>query len=656
MLDQIIAVAAVVGGLLAAGGVGWLFGRRRSLRSADGIDRDARERLRKLQQAVEQSPSTVVITSLDGTIEYVNPKFTALTGYTSQEAIGQKTSIVKSGLTPPEVYSELWRAIQAGREWRGEFLNRKKSGELNWEYASICGVKDEQGRITHFVAVKEDITARKQVEAALEEARARSQAVLAAMPDLVFHLTRDGMYLSEMGNAAPELRTADLPPEAVVGQTLYDLLPEPQARLIHDAIHRALDTRTLQVIEYQLPTLSGVRDFEARIVPTGADSVISVARDVTQRRALELALQSSEAKYRSVAEQANDGIGIVQNGIVRYANPQLAALIGWSVEDLLGKSFEEYVAPQARDALRERYQRRLHNDITPSRYETCLWHRDGYPLQVEINSGVIDYEGQPAQLAFVRDMSERKRAEDERERLILELKAFAHTVAHDLKSPLHGLIGYASLLAEDPGLVPEDQLVQYLRTIESYAFKMNGIVDDLLLLASVRSLDEVPIDAIDMRAAINEAVTRLQHKVHETHAQITLSDEPLPLAQGYAPWVTQVWVNYLSNALKYGGSPPEIAIGGEAQPDGFVRFWVRDRGPGIPVEFQPRLFGRFERVGDLKVEGYGLGLSIVKRIVERLGGQVGVISAEGAGAEFFFTLPAAEQSSSSPRELVLETE
>ena len=116
------------------------------------------------------------------------------------------------------------------------------------------------------------------------------------------------------------------------------------------------------------------------------------------------------------------------------------------------------------------------------------------------------------------------------------------------------------------------------------------------------------------------------------------------MALGYGPWIEEVWVNYLSNALKYGGSPstpPQIELGAEAQPDGLVRFWLRDHGPGIPAESQAHLFTQFTRLDQVRAQGHGLGLSIVRRIVEKLGGQVGVISQVGQGSTFFFALPGA---------------
>jgi diguanylate cyclase (GGDEF)-like protein/PAS domain S-box-containing protein len=128
------------------------------------VRKQADEKLRQLSRAVEQSPATIVITDMTGTIEYANPSFSRITGYTLEEALGKNPRILKSGFTPPETITQLWRTISEGKEWRGEFVNRKKNGDLYYESASISPVTDANGSITHFVAVKEDISERKQTE------------------------------------------------------------------------------------------------------------------------------------------------------------------------------------------------------------------------------------------------------------------------------------------------------------------------------------------------------------------------------------------------------------------------------------------------------------------------------------------------------------
>ena len=149
---------------------------------ADTIERDLRQlaagaaelekkqqELRKFSLAIEYGPLSVVITDAAGTIEYVNPKFTETTGYAAEEAIGRQPSILKSGLTPNAVFADMWQRLRSGRQWHGELLNRKKNGELFWEDTSIAPLQDDAGRITHFVAVKEDISGRKQSEAQIQD-------------------------------------------------------------------------------------------------------------------------------------------------------------------------------------------------------------------------------------------------------------------------------------------------------------------------------------------------------------------------------------------------------------------------------------------------------------------------------------------------------
>ncbi len=171
---------------------------------------------------------------------------------------------------------------------------------------------------------------------------------------------------------------------------------------------------------------------------------------------------------------------------------------------------------------------------------------------------------------------------------------------------------------------------------------MDNIIDELLLLARLREV-EAEIGPLDMASIVDEAQKRLAYMIEDYQAEIVLPPaEDWPAALGYGPWVEEVWVNYLSNALKYGGRPPRIELGFsilDFELSTGICFWLRDNGPGLTPEEQVRLFTPFTRLNQVRAKGHGLGLSIVRRIVEKLGGQVGVESETGQGSVFSFTLP-----------------
>jgi two-component system sensor histidine kinase/response regulator len=241
------------------------------------------------------------------------------------------------------------------------------------------------------------------------------------------------------------------------------------------------------------------------------------------------------------------------------------------------------------------------------------------------------------------------KAEEERRKLIEELDAFAHTVAHDLKSPLFTIVGFAGILEEDYATMPDEEMRDCLQTIVRGGHKAVSIIDELLLLAGVRK-EKVEMGPLGMASIVADAQQRLAHLIEEHQAEIVLPDT-WPAALGYGPWVEEVWVNYLSNAIKYGGQPPRVELGaspplvslargGKAKGGRMVCFWVRDNGPGLTAEEQARLFTPFTRLDQVRTKGHGLGLSIARRTVEKLGGQVGVQSQVGCGSVFTFTLPA----------------
>jgi signal transduction histidine kinase len=243
-----------------------------------------------------------------------------------------------------------------------------------------------------------------------------------------------------------------------------------------------------------------------------------------------------------------------------------------------------------------------------------------------------DHKNLAGRLIVLRDVTERAR-------LIQELDAYAQTVAHDLKTPLTGIIGYVEMIDHFDKDQLSDEMRDYVNRIGESGRKMQSIIDELLLMASLRGMNDVKVETLDMSDIVTAAQRRHGHTLLTKHVEI-VQPEHWPPSQGYAPWVEEVWSNYLSNAIKYGGEPPHIELGAAAQPDGMVRYWVHDNGQGLTAEQQTRLFQQFVRLDQTRANGHGLGLSIVRRIVEKQGGKVGVESIVGTGSTFYFTLPA----------------
>jgi signal transduction histidine kinase len=249
-------------------------------------------------------------------------------------------------------------------------------------------------------------------------------------------------------------------------------------------------------------------------------------------------------------------------------------------------------------------------------------------------------------VALEQEIVERKRAEAALQQQNRELDAFAHTVAHDLKVPLGIVAGYLDMVTSDVMDMERTAIHETLQWARESAQKAIDIVEELLLLSSVRK-KQPTMQRLYMADIVRQARARLAPLIDEYQAEVILPAK-WPVATGYAPWVEEVWVNYLANGLKYGGHPPRLELGATPEEHGMIRFWVRDNGPGLTDEEQANLFAEFTRLSEVGAEGHGLGLSIVRRIMEKLGGEAGVESQAGAGSMFYFTLASAGPQSKPP--------
>jgi PAS domain S-box-containing protein len=372
-----------------------------------------------------------------------------------------------------------------------------------------------------------------------------------------------------------------------------------------------------------------------------------------QRQQAAAVLQVSEVRYRRLFETARDGILILNanTGRITDVNPFLLKMLGYSRDELLGKRLGEIGLFKDRAAVQVAFNELQSNGYI--RYEDLpLETSDGRRLNVEFVSTIYWVEQQRVIQCNLRDITTRKQAEAAQNQSMAELQkrneeldAFAYTVAHDLKNPAFVISGNAQLLIRDYAMLSDDERQRYVMVIEQTGRKIGTIIDELLLLSKLRK-SEVETSPLDMMHIVAESISRLADNIKAARAEIVWpAQSTWPVALGHGPWVEEVWINYLSNALKYGAMPPaapHIELGAALQPDGMVHCWVRDHGRGLTPEEQASLFMPFTRLDQIRLTGNGLGLSIVRHIVEKLGGQVGLESQVGQGSTFYFALPAAQ--------------
>lgn len=356
-----------------------------------------------------------------------------------------------------------------------------------------------------------------------------------------------------------------------------------------------------------------------------------------------------DVTVRTLLESLAEGVIVCdQNGIIVLINRRAEELFGYQLDEVMGRSLniflpERYFAPHSRHIqafFKDPHRRSMGQgmDLTSKR-------KDGGEFPIEVSLSYLHTEVGILGLAFVTDITARKRAEWDLKLRNEELDAFARTVAHDLKASLATLVGYSEVLADTHKTLSESEQDEYINALARNGRRMSNVIDELLVFASIRK-EDVAQYPLRMELIVNNTIERLNYMIKEYKARIILPDS-FQGALGYAPWVEEVWYNYVTNAIKYGGSSPVVEIGNELRED-CVKFWVKDNGQGLSKNEQERLFEPFAQFETPRFEGYGLGLSIVKKIVEKLNGRVEVESEVGKGSIFSFYLVKDNSQTSTP--------
>ncbi|MDP2829733.1 MAG: PAS domain S-box protein [Sulfuricellaceae bacterium] len=507
----------------------------------------AEEQLRKLSLAVEQSPESIVITDLDANIEYVNAAFVAATGYSRDEARGQNPRILQSGKTPRASYIALWEALTQGEMWKGEFINRRKNGEEYAELAHIAPIRQADGHVSHYLAIKEDITEKKRLGQELDNYREHLE-----------HLV--------------EQRTA--------------------------------------------------------------------------------ALHEAEAMYRTVADFTYEWeTWIDDKGRWLYCSPACERITGYRAEEFIARHelYLEIVHPDDRSLVQAHLDKGEVSGMDSVTFR--IHHKNGGLRWLEhICQPVGDAAGKDiGRRASNRDITARKRAEESllqalniAETATLAKAAFLANMSHEIRTPMNAIIGMTHLLQRG-GVTPTQD--EQLNKINTASRHLLSLINDILDLSKIDA-GKLVLDQADVAvfAIPRNVASILSDQIRAKGLRLVIDNESLPpVLRGDATRLTQILLNLTSNAVKFtekGSITLRTRLQAEDADSVLLRFEITDTGIGIAPEIIGRLFGAFEQADNSTTRrfgGTGLGLAISKRLVELMGGEIGVDSTPGVGSTFWFT-------------------
>ena len=389
----------------------------------------------------------------------------------------------------------------------------------------------------------------------------------------------------------------------------------------------------------------------AKLLPlNGEPHLLTITRDITSRKATEEALRASEEQYHLLFNTVQESIMVLVEQRLVYFNPMMIKLTGYPGEELMNMDIVNLVHPEDAQVILKNYRLRLSGGDAPKRYPARTVRKNGEVRWIELGGVKIDWQGKPATLTLITDITEKKLAEIEitashnkLEKLNSEKDKFFSIIAHDLKSPFVGLLGLTEILAEDSEKFSDGEIKKFGNDLHKTANNLYKLLKNLLEWSQMQqgSLSYQP-KLVDLQLLIAESVESLRNRSEQKgiHIVNTVTDP----VQVYADeWmVNSILLNLISNAVKFTRRAGTIFISVEKDCDKFLKVSVRDTGVGMALADVSRLFKLDSKVKSVGTEGElstGLGLLLCKDFVEKHCGKIWVESEEGKGSTFFFTLP-----------------
>ncbi len=629
-------------------------------RDITDLERAIRDRLR-MTRIVEQASEAVTITDLKGNIEYVNAAFEKMAGYTLEEIVGKNPRILKSGRHSPEFYKEIWRTIRKGGVWRGIFINRRKNGQEYYEDAAIFPIRDNSGKIINYGKIAKDITDLKKAEDALREQERLLRTLMNSTPDLICFKDAQGRWIEANKTA---LQLFSLEGGGYRGKTDAELstMVNPIFRRVlragAESDQVAWESGKISRREEIIPQPDGgERIYDIVKIPIfnpdGSKKVLIVlGRDITEYKMAEQALKESEARYRSIFEESQDGIYVSSSdGRIIDMNPAGIRLFGYdSLEEVQQKNIatDFYADPSDRERFIEQFQS---NGFVKD-YELVLKKKDGSKLNVLVSAtsvrdadgNVLGYRG------IMRDITEKKNLEAQlvQAQKMEAIGTLAGGIAHDFNNLLTVINGYAELAMLK--LEASHPAYRSLASVLEAGEKAEALTSRLLAFSRKQIVKPKILDINHVIASMGKMLQRLIGE--DIHILMRLGDGLAPVKADPSQ-IEQVVINLVVNArdalreVKKQGFEKKITIETgmaclgheyvvkhpECEEGPYVFFSVSDNGIGMTQEIQERIFEPFFTTKE-KNEGTGLGLSMVYGIVKQNRGNIYVYSEPNEGTTF----------------------
>lgn len=604
------------------------------------------------QQLLEANPSGVILVDAlqpDMPIIYVNSAFEKLTGYHRSDVIGRNCRFLQGNDRDQPQIAVLRKAIREQTDANVTLRNYRKDGTRFWNELRISPIRDQHGIVTHYIGIQNDITERVETENALHEFGLRYHALFSGSFNAVFIHDFQGSFIDANDTALAlfDYTRAEIP------QLNFATLLEAED------LPRALSTLQ-EIIEsgtQKKPTIFRVRtrSGELKYVETMSSVVYrhgspwmvqGIARDITDQQHMEDALRESETRLRAMIEASPDLIFRVhRDGTHLDYHAPSEDLLAVSPSEFLGKNIRDVLAPDMADTLMHIYEQVLLTRRT---------HIHEYTLKVP--SGLREFEarimpsGEDETVTFVRDVTAVRQAErqaialqleQERTRLLTE---FIKNASHEFLTPLAIINSSAALIlrASDP-----EVRRQKAEQISLQVSQITKLVDMLLMMVTLETLHPDK-DRVDVNELLNVISMSFQHAQH-TKDRFRSEIEPnLPAIMGYEKQLRTAVRNLLENAERY--SEPDAPITLRAySADGHVVIEIKDDGVGISADSLPHIFDTFWRQDEAHTtSGFGLGLSIVRKVIDLHDGEIEVESELGKGSVFRIHLPAASPVSPDP--------